>query len=277
MRFKASLGVIAAAAAAMTLAHTSVAAQQQLQLAAGSWQAMGADDLSFKGALSTFTASNLLTAALNSTGAQVSQVRPGQAAIITSFRGKYTSISLGMPVTTLDGLYQNRSFNINGVQTSGGLSIITEDDEITNTGGSLTMSNLRVDLDDKKIYADVAGANGVGLQQQVHLWTYTNGRNTPSFGTPPLCQFWCLTDVKPDISLTGLVIQQPAFDLFTRSLGLTQDGMSSLSRVTDYGTLVVAVPEASTVVQMGLGLACLGALATRRRAHAISGMGLTAP
>ncbi|OGA82662.1 MAG: hypothetical protein A2711_16745 [Burkholderiales bacterium RIFCSPHIGHO2_01_FULL_63_240] len=217
----------------------------------------------------TLSFSTTLIGALNAGGVQVSQVDP---AVVTSTKrtnGKYSAISAAAPISSLTGTQTGSVFAANSVSTLGGALQTAEADDFTTTGGSLAITNLRVDLDAKKVYATLVGANGVGTVNNLYLWDIATVTGATS-GT-------LLEGVNTYTNeLTGLKINANAFSLFSQALGLTQAGNDALATVTDFGKIsstlsfnatkvaTPAVPEPSTYALMGVGLLGIAAAARRR-------------
>ncbi len=225
----------------------------------------------------TLTFSNTLIGALNAGKVQVSGVAPATANVVykTNAATKVVSISsasAAAPVTTLTGDYTASSLAVQAVTTSGGALQKAPTANIATTGGSLEITNLKVDLTAKKVYADMVGANGVGTKTNVYLWDVATitGPTTFDLSVVPVGG----GVVTSTNTLSGLTINQPAFDLFAQAMGLTANGITSLKTVTDFGSIVStisvkvtpAIPEPSTYALMGLGMVGMGLVARRRRA-----------
>jgi PEP-CTERM motif-containing protein len=242
-------------------------------LAVGGTVSNGTYDLSALSGTGTLSFSSTLIGALNAGGVQVAQVDP---AVVTSTKrtnGKYASVSAAAPVTALDFTSTGtNSITVNGVSTAGGALQTAEADDFTTTGGSLAITNLRVDLGASRVYADLDGANGVGFLSNVYLWDITTITGPTSFSIPAGSG---PQTVVSNNELTGLKINTAAFNLFSQSLGLTSAGNDALATVTDFGKIVStisvtatpAVPEPSSYALALAGLAGVGMLARRRRAQ----------
>jgi hypothetical protein len=144
------------------------------------------------------------------------------------------------------------------------------------TGGTASVSNLRVDLTNNTIYADLLGTNNatsarpattLTLKDQA-LWTFENitGPNYTATGNN---------------AITGLSLiggqTGTAFNFFVNSLGLLPSGKAALLGPPVWGRLdsslqisfgdlraLTVMPEPSTYALMGLGLVGLAAVARRR-------------
>ena len=141
----------------------------------------------------------------------------------------------------------------------------------TNTGGSLSITNLRIDVATHTIYGDASGANGVGGLSNVALWT--GQIEAPDL---PWDAFTLVPSLPPGTTIvlraTGLVLTESGRNLIGTGLGLNGMGQAIFDDVTDWGTVTFAittpVPEPSTWALSALGLAGVAALHRRRRQDA---------
>jgi hypothetical protein len=222
----------------------------------GSITALGwkVDGLQGRGQLSF---SNSLLAALNAGGIQLEKIDPATLDVKINTRFKYTAITADAPVHSVTGVFDGAKLDVIGVATRGGATMLAEDDGITNTGGSLAIYNISVDVVGKTVLADIDGGNGVGVHQQIELWKFANLTGVTSFEAKE-------GPFGSTNTVSGLTITTEAFGLFTQSLGLMEDGVSAMSKITDYGSMVstisanaTAVPEPSSYALLGAGIAAL--------------------
>jgi len=149
--------------------------------------------------------------------------------------GYYLTIQAKTPITTLtvdDTSDQVQSSTAAG----GGLTLTSPVLRSVTSGGSLTISDLKVDLASKKVYATIVGANGVGTVPNVYIWDFTTA-------TLPSTLTIAANTGQPNntLILSGLSITADGFNQFVKSLGFLSLGKAALSGVVDYGTIAVKV------------------------------------
>lgn len=237
----------------------------------GSWNgltATGSATLSFSSDL--LDALNVGKIALTNYGAATSTITKDAS-------GNYTSASAAAPGTAVT--FDDSTLQVLGVATSGGLTMTAAPISGISTGGSLTVTDLNVDLTNKKIFATIIGANGVGTLTNFELWDIEGTPQYAADGT--FLSYDASTAIVGPTTisgpgtyvtqLNGLKITTAGFNTFVKALGLKSLGKSALQGVDNFGTVTstitatAAIPEPSTYALMGLGLLGMG-LVSRRRA-----------
>ncbi|MFT3855958.1 MAG: PEP-CTERM sorting domain-containing protein [Aquabacterium sp.] len=211
--------------------------------------------------------SDLLVGALNIANISTAAVSPS---VLTDA----DVMSVSAPIQSLTGSFNTDTamFTATKVGTLGGATMTalgklpSGKNNAATTGGSLSLTNIKVDLTTSSIYATLTGANGVGTRNNQLIWNYGAIEGATTFaavqGTTHAVN-----------KLSQLTITTEAFDLFAQSLGLTAFGKSSMAGITDYGVMNATidvdvktpVPEPTTYMMMGLGLVGLAFASKRAR------------
>jgi len=164
--------------------------------------------------------------------------------------------------------------NFQSLQFSGTFHIVTEEDglAVNPGGGSLDISNLRVDLPAGVVYADVTGGNGLGTApQNIAMWTFgavnqaVTGDSSVSF--PQLSLM--LTDAGAEAFIQGLNLNKTVGAPAIKS-AQSSGRFATLDVSLRMGSPLQAIPEASTYSMMLLGLA--GVIGAARSARSRRGV-----
>lgn len=201
---------------------------------------------------------------LDTVRANVGAAAPAIGTVQKDTDGFYTQASFAMPLTSLT--IDTQTNGPVGVNTAGGMSLSMPVLKSVSSGGSLTVTDLNIDLVNKKVYATLIGGNGLGTVNNAYLWNIASATG-PGLITGYDSHCGVYNDcpyLAPGMTLSGLSFTTDGYNKFSQALGLTQLGRAAIVGVTDFGTITMGVvPEPSTPALMGLGLA--GLLISKRR------------
>ena len=214
------------------------------------------NDVQFISGSGSLSFSADLLGALDTGKVAVAGYGAATATVTKDADGYYIEASASAPVTTLT--VDSVTNTVLSAATTGGATQTSPVLKSVSSGGSLTVTDLNVDLANKKVYANIIGANGVGTLTNFYLWDIANITGA--------------TAMVPGTSVTtisGLSITTAGFNTFVQALGLLSLGKGALATVTDFGTItstIVAtqVPEPSTYALMAMGLVGMAVVARRR-------------
>lgn len=163
--------------------------------------------------------------------------------------GFFTAVETTAPLTSLS--VDDITNQLLSATTAGGHTIVVPARKNIATGGSLTVSDLSVDLATKRVYATIVGANGVGTLTHFNLWNIVTIAG-PDVIVPPASGGAGTTVM--NITASGLSLTTDGFNKIVASLGLSTLGKSALMAVQDFGTIdmtatttPIALPSACTL------------------------------
>jgi Cellulose binding domain len=174
---------------------------------------------------------------LNLLNAQVTPSGVGAVNVTRTVSGKIVAVNVSGSLASVS--LDDATDRLQGSTMSGGVSItVPSDDGLVSNGGSLVLSDLRVDLLTKRVYGNVNGGNGVGAQNNVYLWDFQTASAisaiTPSSETA--------------VTVSGLMLTADATNLVSTALGLTDTSAPALRSVTDFGTVTVNVRAGAPIL-----------------------------
>jgi hypothetical protein len=193
---------------------------------------------------------------------------------------------------------------IHAIQTSGGFSLAAVAKPSISWGGEARVQNLRFDLENRQIVADLSGTSAATKFSSAQnfslpstpLWTFADVTGPTAFSptswlaanpaealaldgysvtrTPATATEPGSFEAVGTYNFSGLAITPQGAAFLVNSLGLLSIGKAALASVIDYGTMTTTlnfaqpIPEPQTFALMGLGLCLMVAAAHRHRPRA---------
>ncbi len=162
-------------------------------------------------------------------GGMAAPVSPATYLATPTTSPRLLSAVLTAPVSTV--VVESTTDDILSVSALGGLFLTATADVDTNTGGSVSLTNLEIDLVTKTVFADLSGENGVTTFKRLAVWT---------FGTSTVAKAPVTAGALSSLTVSSLNITPEALAALTQALGATPDfGEPALQTVRNYGSITV--------------------------------------
>lgn len=171
--------------------------------------------------------------------AQVTAVSPAQGNIIKDSDGFFSAASVTSALTSL-AVNEDTDEDVS-LSAGGGFTVTSPIIRSVSSGGTITLTDLKVDLSSKKVFATVVGANGVGTVTNVAMWDFDTVVGATSVGT------WGGSGVFNSV-VSGLRFTTDGLSKFISALGLSTLGKAALNGVTDFGSIALTVNMAPAPV-----------------------------
>lgn len=153
--------------------------------------------------------------------------------------GFYTDITMTAPLVSLN--VDDANDNLQSLAGSGGITLTAPAMRYISSGGSVTLTDLNVDLNTKTVYATVIGANGVGTLTKVALWTLDTVLGPTNIALP------ANGGGTFNLAVQGLHLTADGTTKVVSSLGLARLGQAALAAVSDFGSISMTLDSVVTL------------------------------
>ncbi len=155
--------------------------------------------------------------------------------------GYYSSVAMSAPLASLnvDGVTDD----LQSAAGTGGITVTAPVLRAISSGGTVTITDLNVDLNTKTVYATVIGANGVGTAVNVALWTLDTVLGPTNIALP--------SNGSGQFNLTaqGLHLTANGSTLVTSALGLGSLGKAATAAISDFGSIAMSITSTAVPPQ----------------------------
>lgn len=155
--------------------------------------------------------------------------------------GFYSSITMTAPLVSLN--VDDATDNLQSLAASGGITLTAPTMRYISSGGSVTLTDLNVDLNAKKVYATVIGANGVGTVTNVALWDIDTVLGPTNIALP------ANGGGTFNLAVQGLHLTADGTTKVVSSLGLARLGQAALAAVSDFGSIAMSLTSTAVPPQ----------------------------
>ncbi len=272
-------------AAAAALAVVGVANAAPVTTVVGGTNSLNGTPLTLQGGSGTLSFSTSLLESLDSAQVEITEVAPATAIIDRYYDEDlggyiYNSASASAPITSVTA--DNVTGAVLSVATAGGATMVAPKAAGISSGGTLSVSNLNVDLTTQRVYASITG----NFSGAATFNTATNTLGKAGTADAPITTLdnfylWDYSALSGPTTVTGagsytnvisgLTITEQGFAHFVSALRLGNTGINALKAVSDFGQInstinvTPAVPEPSTYAMAITGLLLVGVAARRAR------------
>ncbi len=155
--------------------------------------------------------------------------------------GYYGSVAMSAPLASLnvDGVTDD----LQSAAGTGGITVTAPVLRAISSGGTVTITDLNVDLNTKTVYATVIGANGVGTAVNVAMWTLDTVLGPTNIALPSngSGQF--------NLTVQGMHLTANGNTLVTSALGLGSLGKAATAAISDFGSIAMSITSTAVPPQ----------------------------
>lgn len=153
--------------------------------------------------------------------------------------GYYSSVTMSAPLVSLN--VDGATDDLQSAAGAGGITVTAPVLRAISSGGTVTITDLNVDLNTKTVYATVIGANGVGTQTNVALWTLDTVLGPTNIASPSngSSQF--------NLAVQGLHLTANGNTVVTSALGLQTLGKAATAAISDFGSIAMSIDSVVTL------------------------------
>lgn len=161
--------------------------------------------------------------------------------------GRLQSVTASAPITAIK--VEDTNNELNNITSLTGLTATVAARPHIALGGSVSISDLDIDLPNHKVFATIVSSNGVGTKLHVPLWNIDSVLGSTSLDTTPD------GTSTSQLVISGLQLTPEGSEALTTAWGVESVAKPLVSEISDFGSLALTILSVPAVEPQGCTVA----------------------